>query len=94
MVLSQIASDLATVTALGLGVLVHVCRKRCHGLLSLPKGLPAKPVVESWREARAEGWEVARIAPSTWSTDTDREYHELRRPGVENTIGDCEAELN
>jgi hypothetical protein len=92
--LSQIASDVATVTAFGLGVLVHVCRKRCHGLLSLPKGLPAKPVREAWREARAKGWEVAPIASSTWSTDNDSEHHELRRPGVKNTLSDCEAELN
>ena len=92
--MSQIVGELAPTAVFGVGVLVHVCRTRCHGLLSLPKSLPAKPVREAWNQAKADGWEVAPIAPSTWSTDPDREYHELRRPGVTNTLADCEAELN
>ena len=92
--MSQIVGDVASATVFGVGFLIHVCRTGCHGVLSLPKRLPAKPVREAWNEAKADGWEVAPIAPSTWSMDHDGEYHELRRPGVTQTLSDCEAEMN
>ena len=92
--MSHAVGEVASATVFGVGYLIHVCRTRCHGVLSLPKCLPAKPVREAWSEAGKDGWEIAPVTESTWSTDQDREYHELRRPGVTNTRSDCEAEMN